>query len=185
MPTTIACHTLVCSITWPSRRLTVVARASNAASYRYHESRHCSAASCSPRRFTRVRYCEKCIFPDRFLNLCFNIIILHKLFINILVNILVDVFRNIFHKLFYNALYNVHVSTNIANYIPNNTLDHRNLSQCAQSPANLFLRAFVALTLHFESYDDVETQVNLGNVFHSRSAIHATFIFKYDIDHGL
>ncbi|KAM3546352.1 hypothetical protein ARSEF1564_000840 [Beauveria bassiana] len=125
------------------------------------------------------------IFPDRFLNLCFNIIILHKLFINILVNILVDVFRNIFHNLFYNALYNVHVSTNIANYIPNNTLDHRNLSQCAQSPANLFLRAFVALTLHFESYDDVETQVNLGNVFHSRSAIHATFIFKYDIDHGL
>ncbi|KAF1737581.1 hypothetical protein CRV24_003202 [Beauveria bassiana] len=107
------------------------------------------------------------------------------LFINILVNILVDVFRNIFHNLFYNALYNVHVSTNIPNYIPNNTLDHRNLSQCAQSPANLFLRAFVALRLHFETYDDVETQVNLGNVFHSRSAIHATFIFKYDIDHGL
>ncbi|KAM0669971.1 hypothetical protein ACQRIT_002472 [Beauveria bassiana] len=107
------------------------------------------------------------------------------LFINILVNILVDVFRNIFHNLFYNALYNVHVSTNIPNYIPNNTLDHRNLSQCAQSPANLFLRAFVALTLHFESYDDVETQLNLGNVFHSRSAIHATFIFEYDIDHGL
>ncbi|KAK8142718.1 hypothetical protein G3M48_008347 [Beauveria asiatica] len=125
------------------------------------------------------------IFPGRFLSFCFNIIILNKLFINILVNILVDVFHNVLHNLFYNDLYNVHVSTNIPYYIPNNTLDHRNLSQCAQSPANLFLRALGTLTLHFESYHDVETQVNPGNTFHSPSAIHATFIIKYDIDHGL
>ncbi|KAM3500457.1 hypothetical protein MY10362_006381 [Beauveria mimosiformis] len=116
------------------------------------------------------------IFHGRFLSLCFSIIILNKLFINILVNILVDVFHNVLHNLFYNVLYNVHVSINI----PNNTLDHCNLSQCAQSPTNLFLRAFGTLTLHFESYHDVETQVNPRNTFHSRSAIHATFIIKYD-----